>query len=356
MKNQLVFLAILLVFISFQGVNAKAGALKSPYPVVEFKPAVKTSKCKKTPPAVKELLFRSIYTNRGHGLSIVDKNAQKKYKKQSKPIRYFEQNISRWINDYQMNGKHLDCAIQWLRAWAKQDAMLNGKVTFQGEAIRKWSLAVFSSNYIQIKDSPYIKEEDKRIIEKWLHRLAVQVVRDYSRYPEKMSRQNNHIYWSAWAVMITSIITNDKNHYQWAKQKFDKAIKHINKDGTLPHEIYREGKAFNYHIFALGPLLMMAETMERNGQKGYPKPLHRLVKRVLGGLENNQSYFEKKTGVKQDLAGTITSAQLAWIEVYHARFASARTTKWIEKFGPFVQRRLGGDMTRLYGQHHSDGG
>lgn len=359
MKNQLIFLTILSVFFVFQSVTLKAQELKSPYEILKVTKdtdVTETTNCPKTPPAVKNLLFKSIYTNREHGLSIIDKKAQKKYKKQTKPLRYFEQKISWWIEDHQTKGTHLNCAVQWLRDWSKQDALLNNEVSFQGEAIRKWTLAVLSSNYVQIMHSPHISKEDKKIIENWLHRLSEQVIKDYSRYPEKMSRQNNHIYWSAWAVMITSTITNDPDHFRWAKLKFDKAMNQIEKDGTLPHEIFREGKAFNYHVFALGPLLMMAETLEANGKKGYAPPLHRLVRVVLEGLENEQAYFEEKTGVKQDLKGTITAPQLAWIEVYHARFPNDITKKWVDKFRPFTQRRLGGNMTRLFTSDYSDEG
>jgi len=356
MKNQLIFLATLSFFLVFLGATAGAKELKSPYKMSQVTKVAKTTNCPKTPPAVRNLLFKSIYTNRDHGLSIIDKKAQKKYKKQTKPLRYFEQKISNWIENHQTEGTYLNCAVQWLSDWAKKDALLNNKVSFQGEAIRKWTLAVLSSNYIQIMHSPHTSSQDKKTIKDWLHRLSEQVIEDYSRYPEKMSRQNNHIYWSAWAVMITSTITNDKDHFHWAKSKFDRGISQIEKDGTLPHEIFREGKAFNYHVFALGPLIMMAETLEANSKQGYVQKLHKLVRVVLEGLENEQAYFEEKTGIKQDLKGTITAPQLAWIEIYHARYPNDITEKWVEKFRPFHQRRLGGNITRLFASDYSDEG
>lgn len=348
MKIQLIYLLFLLcIALPLNAQATKNKALQSPYPII-LGPAPVGQKCQKTPPAIQDLLYKSVYTNRSHGLSIVDKKAEKKYKKQTKAIRHFENKISHWVESYFENGTNLQCAAQWLVDWAKQDALLKGNANFQGEAVRKWTLASLSSSYSQIRHLN-IPAKDKKSIDQWLAKLAEQVVADYSRHPEKKSRQNNHVYWSAWAVMITTTFTNNKDHYNWAKAKFYRAMRDIEKDGTLPLEVSREGKAYNYHVFALSPLIMMAETLEVNGKNGYKPALHRLVKGVMDGLNNEQQYFEEKTGVKQDLKGTITSGHFAWLEVYNARFPNANNQKWLDTaFRPAIQRRIGGNMTRLF--------
>ncbi len=329
--------------------------LRTPYPHFDKNKILYAPdrKCPKTPPAIYDMQFKSVYTDKSKGVSIVDKKAQKKYRKQTADIRYFEKKIAGWVEDGLKGGNAIPCAIQWLSDWGKSQSMLNGEVTFQGEAVRKWTLGTLSSHYSQIQKIENIPEKDKEIIEDWLRDLSHQVVKDYNQKPESDSRRNNHSYWAAWSVMMTSVFLDDQKNYRWAKEIFDRAIRDIEPDGTLPLEIARQGKAFNYHVFALSPLIMMAETIEKNGGNGYSVPLHLLVERVLNGLDDPH-YFEEKTGVKQNLKGTITSSQLAWIEVYHARFGNDLTQKWIDTLRPFYQRRIGGNITQLFTKNYSD--
>lgn len=357
MKIQLFSLIILTAFtLAGTALLADGKALQGPYPNytnIEFV-FDKQKKCPKPPPPIHDMQYKSVYTKRTNGLSIVDKKAQKKYKKETKTLRDFGNKIATWIENSFEDKSDLQCVVQWLTEWADKNALLGGKVSDQGQAVRKWSLASLSSTYSQVRHSKIISNEDRLKIDQWLQNVSDQVVKDYSQGPERMSRRNNHIYWSAWAVMITSTLSNDMMHYAWAKNKFAQGINDITEDGTLPLEMERQGKAFNYHVFALSPLIMMAETLEINGDRGYTPALHRLVDRVLEGLENKQAYFKEKTGVKQNLTGTVTKSHLAWIEVYHARFPNNITRKWIKKMRPFHQRRIGGNTTRLFARDYSE--
>lgn len=329
--------------------------LRSPYPVFSnISPAPTTDKkCQKTPPAIYDMVYQSIYSDKSHGVSIVDEKARKKYKEQTKKIRDFENKIATWTEKSIVGSNDLPCAIKWMTDWADAKSMLEGKINFQGESVRKWTLGSLSSHYIQIRHSKQISKTDRNKIDQWLQELSDQVVSDYSRRLDAGSRRNNHAYWAAWGVMITSVTLNDKKNFKWSTKIFDRAMQDIDEDGTLPLEIARQGKAFNYHVFALNPLIMMAETLDANGKNGYQPALHRLVKRVTDSLED-QKYFKEKTGVKQNITGTITDSQLAWIEIYNARFPNESSQKWIDKFRPFYQRRIGGDITRLFVKNYSE--
>jgi len=366
MKKTILIAGILLSGLLLIINNAEAdkrlplNTLKSPYPVYMELPNglnIKTdnSNCLTPPTPSYDLIFTSVYTDKSNGVSIVDKKAQKKYRSQISKLKKYETQIYKWIESGftgDTNGDHnIACAISWLKDWAEGNSLLNGKTNFQGEAVRKWTLASLSSHYLQIKHLPNIDTNDKKTIEKWLKRLAKVVIQDYERNPESKSRNNNHMYWATWSVMITSIALNDIHFYRWSRKYFKEALESIQADGTLPLELYREGKAFHYHVFAAGPLVLMAETVTRNGHDMYEYrhgSLKRLINRILEEIENDQSYITNLINVEQNLNRTLTSGNLAWLEVYNTRYPSETAQIWLDNLRPMVQRRLGGNLTRLY--------
>ncbi len=311
-------------------------------------------RCPIPPRVITHLLFESIYTSKDDGSSIVDPAAQKKYKADTILLRTFENRLSQMVMMAEANPvknrAYGECALRWLNHWAQGDAML-GKANAQGQAVRKWSLATFSALYIQIQDNNYLPDLELHSITKWLHTLAVRVKDDYSQNIDAKSRQNNHLYWAAWAVMITAIVTNDHDLFDWSTDQYKFAVMQIGKDGTLPLEMARMGKAFNYHVFAVAPLIMMAETAQKNNVDLYKynhAALKRLVDRILTELETNQAYMMEKTQRTQNLDGTLTPGQMAWMEPYYTRYKEPRMERWILSLRPMEQRRTGGDMTFLY--------
>lgn len=361
-KHPLFFILTICLLIPLAGNNLMAmewNKLRSPYPLFAtfIEPTPEQEKCPTPPASIHDMEYISVYTDKSEGISIVDKEAQKKYKKQIETIKNFELKIEGWVeNSFNTKSKKTEntyCAIQWLYDWAINNSYLDGKTTFQGGAVRKWSLGVLSSHYLQIKNIHNIDNQTKSEIEDWLKRVATTVITEYESKPENKSRNNNHVYWAAWSVMITGIATNNRKFYKWGVRQYNKAINQIQKDGTLPLELERQSKAFHYHTFAAAPLVMMAETMTANGNEAYEHnegALHKLIELILKELESNQTYISKLTDKKQNLEGTITNAQLAWMEPYYARFKNKNMEQWIKKLRPMIQRRTGGNMTRLYGQ------
>lgn len=364
-KLPLIIIGIV-VFLSLAFQTARAdeelplNTLKSPFPVLTELPNSMTtpsekSDCPKPPTPSHDLIFTSIYTDKSNGTSKVDEEARKEYRNQISKLKEYENQIYKWIESGFIgdeNGtNNISCAISWLSNWAENRSLLDGKTNFQGEAVRKWILASLSSLYIQIKYLPDIDSLEKKEIEKWFKRLGKVVIKDYERNPERNSRNNNHMYWAAWSVMITGVALNDIHFYRWGRKKFKQALADIQTDGTLPLEIERQSKAFHYHLFAAGPLVLMAETVTKNGKDMYKynnKALPRLVDRILEELGNDQAYITDMAGSIQDLDRTITPGNLAWLEVYNTRYPSDTAMIWLEDLRPMIQRRLGGNLTRIY--------
>lgn len=358
MNKKILLIAVFLVSLGIILYGTKKNHLTSPYP---FLPAMthKVSsnvQCPPTPVPIHDMKYTSIYTDRSHGISIVDKAAQKQYKQQIAPLKKYEQQLYKWLEDAYTKPEKFDyavsCSLDWLSSWAKENALLDGQTNFQGEAVRKWTLAALSSLYVQIKDIKGTNKNQKQQIERWLSQLAAQVISDYEQHPDSISRNNNHLYWAGWSVMITGVAVNNQDYYEWGLKQYKKGAEAIQQDGTLPLETARQGRAFLYHIFAAAPLVMMAETATRNGKNMYQynnSAISRLVQLIVKELDNNQAYITKFTGVQQNLEGVITPANLAWLEVYQALFPSDEIEKWTATMRPMEQRRIGGDMTRLFG-------
>ena len=330
---------------------AQSQPLLSPFPVSTLnESAPEKFSCREKPKAVRNLEFSSMYNEEKE----IDTDALDEYRDDVEPVRAFERYLDTLITAYNRNpaqgGPYAHCAAAWLYRWASGEALL-GTVNEQGVAVRKWALAAIASSYLQIRHDTAIPADQKRIIEGWINLLAQTVRNDYSRGEEKESRNNNHVYWAAWAVMASAVILNDREMFDWSATQYRKGVDGISPEGTLPLEMKRKAKAFYYHIYAAGPLVMMAETAQKNGIDlyGYNNAaLHRLAHRVVTELDTNQSLITKQAGTAQDLTNAINGSSLAWLAPYHARFQNINAAPWMEKLAPLHQRRLGGNLGQLY--------
>ena len=97
--------------------------------------------------------------------------------------------------------------------------------------------------------------------------------------------------------------------------------------------------------------MLTAELAARNGVDLYADndgALTRLVTRTIAGFTDD-SFFAKATNVKQDRSSSSKGSHVAWLEPYYARTGDAVAAPIIRKFRSMSERRLGGDMTLLYG-------
>lgn len=335
-------------------IAAQSQEIKSPFtPVFNVKKDIPDRSCSSPPSAPQKLIFQSIYTDRSEGVSIVDEKARALYKEQIKPIESFEKKIAENV-DRILRNKEEDndyCAINWMLDWSAQNALLTRQANGQGEAIRKWFLATIATHYNLLNQNINLPKKAQKQLERWIDRLAKQVVLDYSKNPNSSSRKNNHIYWSAWAVMMASTILDNHEYYNWAKERAEIGILEIRENGILPRELVRQRRAFLYHVFAAAPLVLIAETMKQNNDDLYNVNnggLHRLVNLVLSELQNEQSFFTMTTGKTQNTTNTITHYSLAWLTPYNQRFPKKIAGKWIEKLEPMKARRLGGNLSVLF--------
>lgn len=307
---------------------------------------------------LKDMEFNGIYKKSDPHRAEIDEESRKEYLEETKGLRKFENELIDLANRYIKSDGHdyiaAYCGMKWLHEWASADAFL-GHANAQGAFLRQWSLAVLSSAYLQL-EAGWADAADKDTIETWLRTVADKVMADNSGLSGAVKKRNNHMYWAAWGVTATGIALNDRDLYDWGVNRLKYAIHvQIEKDGYLPLEMNRGKKALQYHVFALTPLILTAEAAYRNGEDLYEAndgALHALVRRTFEGMKDS-SWFEKKSGFKQESSNEMSNEHFAWMEIYNARFPDPEMTSWLTAHRPVMSRRAGGDITYLFTQ--SDG-
>lgn len=336
----------------------KTHILFAPFDVIELRhrygaPDVEKFKCKSSPRPIKDLFFESIYDESSENASIVDPEAAKQYKEDTKDIKSLETGLVRYANRYILSkpprAEIANCLITWMDQWGQDEALL-GKSNHMGDFVRKWALAASATAYLQVRDEVNLDPKKLENAQKWLKTLTARVIQDFTARPDKTSRNNNHMYWAAWGVMSASVALDDKQSFNWAVNKAREGIKDIQADGSLPLEMNRGAKAYLYHHYAAIPLFMMAHTAKANGVDLYKENnqgLQRLARLILKNMDD-QSYFSKKTGVAQNMDRVITKSTLSWLEPYFVQTKDPDAIKWLTAYRPLKQSRVGGDATLLY--------
>lgn len=349
--------AALFILLNIVSTATLAAELRSPFDVAarrDLRGSPLTSFTCATPPLpVRDLRFSGYYADRGSGSSVVDAKAEAAYRDATKSINVYENGLTqtsdRYVASKPADQRPAACVLDWLALWAEADAML-GEASQQGGYVRKWGLAPVSASYLKIRDEPALDPVKKQTVERWIARWA-RVVRDDYTPTKSESRRNNHVYWAAWSVGLAAVVLDDRGLFDWSLEKARLGLNQIASDGTLPLEMARKTRAYHYHAFAAAPLVMVAELAARNDVDLYAeddRALTRLVSRVIIGFSDD-SFFVAATGQKQDRSGSSKGPHVAWLEPYYARTGDPQVVTILRKFRPMRERRLGGDMTLLYG-------
>lgn len=307
------------------------------------------------PPYALSLQFSSKYEGSDSSRDQLSEDAEQRYKNATADISLLEKESIKLAENYLEGNPGIasrDCLLTWLESWAKEDALLSTDSNHTGKSVRKWALASIASAYFSVKvadGAPLINDAQRQTIENWLTKLAKLVVDDWSNRSDE--KRNNHDYWSAWSVMITGIVLNRQDLFDWANAGLRQGLAQINSDGFLPNELKRNTRALGYHNYALQPLVMLAVFAETNNAtltEAEREALTSLANVTVEGL-NNPALFQQKTGAVQVVDGLATSYGLAWLEPYVRYFGQqALFSDYLVALRPMKSTRLGGDLTRIF--------
>jgi poly(beta-D-mannuronate) lyase len=281
--------------------------------------------------------------------SIIDPEKWKAYAATSGPYKKLGQEIVDAADAYRETGSReaAGCAIQHMLA-AAQDGVFTGKMSSnQAYYVQGWVIGAIAIAYLKIRGSGLIRSDESRAIQPWITDVVHQTMRYYDARQKKGTGDagNNHLYWAGVEVTAAGIATNNRKLFRWGIQTYDVGVAQIQPDGSLPREMRRGRRALHYHLYALAPLVYLAEFGEDNGLSLYAArnyALKKLVKLSTDGLVDN-SFFNKATGIPQDLPdGPPAAEQISWAKIWVARFPDPTILKLVASARSLSYMYLGG--------------
>ena len=200
-----------------------------------------------------------------------------------------------------------------------------------------------------------IPQEEDRIIKNWFKKIVKKnqhllygKTYDYGGASGTPKRAHNHALSSAIAHMQLGILIDNDKEFKKAFRNYESAIKHQRKDGSLPIEVRRGGRAMFYQGRAMNALAVIAIIAEHQGYNIWEldfkgKNYHNLVKFFIDFTENNELVFKyakenrspgpAKNYKVQDLKSN-SGSNWGWLYAYASRFSDheniQRLKQWYE--------------------------
>jgi poly(beta-D-mannuronate) lyase len=264
--------------------------------------------------------------------SIIDPTRHAAYQAAAKPFLAIENATEHAADNFQSTGSRdaASCAAHVLLVQAQGHAMTGDMSSNQAYYVQNWTLGALAVVWLKVRPAGPaalgLTPAKIKTVDAWMKNVADQVEGYFEPLHEKGkgSGRNNHFYWAGFAVMAAGIAANDRSLYNWGVGTYKFGVDQIQPDGTLVLEMRRGQRALHYHLFALAPLVTMAELASANGDNLYAyddSRIHLLVSRTVAGLNDNQ-YFVEKSGVTQDTPqdGVIHGSDIAWLPPFARRF------------------------------------
>jgi poly(beta-D-mannuronate) lyase len=303
-------------------------ALRSPWDAQQIALTEAAYSCPEPPLFSKSIDAEGYYSDAHH--SIVDPKKLQAERRATEAPTHLGEWSSEGADAYRTNGSRAAaaCVYALLDAAARAHAWDGGMPTIQGSHEQKWLLASVSVAYLKVRLSGVGTPDQDNDIRKWLATVASRAI-DYVERRESNPESdawNNHRYWTGFAVCAAGIAIGDRDDYEWGIGSYKVGADQIQLDGALPLELSRAGRALHYHIYALAPLVMIAEMADANGLDLYGynhDAIHRLVRLCIVGLQDS-SVFAKATGVRQEDAYVTSGIYIGWAVPYVRRFPNAQ--------------------------------
>jgi poly(beta-D-mannuronate) lyase len=279
--------------------------------------------------------------------SIIDPVKWKAYAASSGPVKKLGDEAVAAADDFRATGSRqaAQCVLKLEKTAAVDQALIGKMSSSQAYFVQGWVVGALGISYLKVRDSGVIDPADRKLLTDWMETVSKQTMAFYGDRLAKSPNGNNHLYWAGVQVAAVAIAANDRKLFDWALMTYRNGIQQITPEGTLPEEMRRGQRALHYHLYAAAPLVYIAEFGEDNGIDLYAEDngaLTRLVDRSVQGLEGS-GYFDKATGIKQDLPNGPPSAEaIGWAKVYVHRFPDPELSKLLSQAPSLSYMYLGG--------------
>src|SRR5580704_15287107 len=280
--------------------------------------------------------------------SIIDPVRQEAYRKSSGEVKNVGLAIVAAADDYRDTGSRsaAQCAMTQILTLAQEHALAGQMSSNQAYYVQGWVVGAIAIAYLKIREAHVATPEQEKSIAAWLISVGEESKGyfDPRRAKGTSDARNNHSYWAGVELAAIGVAANNRSDFDWAVAAYDAGVKQIRPDGTLPLEMARAARALHYHLYALAPLVMIAEFGEANGLDLYAHSdgaIHRLADVSVAGLSNPE-LFAKATGVQQELPARPSGDQIGWALPYEHRFPNPQLAKYIANAPSLSVYYLGG--------------
>jgi len=265
--------------------------------------------CPLPPEVVRNINTRAVYVDKEG--SIEDPSREAKNKRIREPITDFQNNIERIADEYYQDRspEKLECARSYIEKWATERALLDGKVSGQGELVRFWTAGAVGVAMLKLglneKNSPASVRE-------WFQSLGEEI----EEYVDQREVKNNLYYWSGYSLGVVGRVLNNQSYQKKSHEIFLLALDSIQPDGTLPIELRRGRKASAYHAFAAQAIFGLALINNADFQELDKGSFGKLVD-LLQTITGDPGYLAAKAGAQQRHI-----AKQQWLPVYERLVAT----------------------------------
>jgi poly(beta-D-mannuronate) lyase len=318
-------LAVLLAALSVTA-TAQAQFLRSPW---DGKPVTATDTtyvCPAIAHIAPDLVTDGFYRLDDPTHSIIDPVRQEAYRKSSDGVKAVGMAIVKAADDYRTTGSRnaAQCAITQILTLAQEHSLAGKMSSNQAYYVQGWVVGAIAIAYLKTRDTGIATPDQTQTIAKWMQSVGDQTIVYYDGHKRSGNgdSQNNHLYWAGVELAAIGVAADNRKDFDWAMATYYNGVNQIQPDGTLPLEMARGGRALHYHLYALAPLVLLAEFGEANNMDLYAHAngaIHRLVNKSVSGLQD-PAPFEKATGVPQEIPKTVSGDQIGWAPPYVKRF------------------------------------
>jgi poly(beta-D-mannuronate) lyase len=331
----------------FAQVSAHASSsLRSPWDAVKVKVTDTPYACPAAFFVPRDLTMDGFYRLDDPTHSIIDPIRQDAYNHASESVKSAGLAIVAAADDFRETGSRAAalCSLSLIHALAAQNSMDGKMSSNQAYYVQGWVAGAIAIASLKVRGYGFSTLQDDASSAAWLRRIADQTESFYAARKESDSNRNNHFYWAGVEIAAIGIFADDQGAFDWGIKAYTNGVDRIQPDGTLPLEMKRGSRALHYHLYALAPLVLLAEFGEANGIDLYGRDrgaLHRLVNASVQGLVN-PTLFERATGMKQEVPAHPSGDQIGWGPPYLRRFPDPTLKSFVTNASSLSVYYLGG--------------
>lgn len=280
--------------------------------------------------------------------SIIDPVRQEAYRRSSDGVKNVGMAVVKAADDFRATGSRnaAQCAVAQIVSLAQEHALAGKMSSNQGYYVQGWVVGAIAIAYLKVRETGIATTPQEQAIGRWMESVGEQTKGYYDSHKKvgHGDSQNNHLYWAGVELAAIGVVADNRRDFDWAMATYDNGVDQIQSNGALPLEMARGTRALHYHLYALAPLILLAEFGEANHLDLYAHAngaIHRLVNFSVAGLQD-PTPFVKATSVQQEVPKVVSGDQIGWAPPYVKRFPNPQLDRLIKAAPSLSVYYLGG--------------